>query len=135
MSPPPQCLRSLSTLGVFCPYVAPRSPRSGFPQGPVFLPPTALMPRQSLVLNVHIIQHPSLQTCAILTPCKEVKVLPESGLQSVPLKRKTIGCGQEKNRVAAKQMSPGKTTHAARTNRYGHSTSSGQNSALTQGCR
>lgn len=39
----------------------------------------------------------------------------ESGLQPVPLKRKTRGCGREKSRAPAKQMSPGKTTPAEQT--------------------
>lgn len=41
--------------------------------------------------------------------------LAESGLQPVPLKRKTRGCGREKSRAPAKQMSPGKTTPAEQT--------------------
>lgn len=53
---------------------------------------------------------------------RKSKVFGGSDHQSVLLKRKTIGCGQEKSRDLAKQMSPGKTTHTARTNRYGHST-------------
>ena len=52
-----------------------------------------------------------------------------SGPQSVPSKRKTIGRGQQKSEDPAKQMSPGKTTHIARTNRYGQSASSEQNYA------
>lgn len=56
------------------------------------------------------------------------KFLSGSGSQSVPLKEKTIGCGQEKSRDLAK-LSPGKTTRIATTNRYGHSTSSEWNYA------
>lgn len=52
--------------------------------------------------NVHPIQQPNLHVCTIFTPCKEVNHL--SGPQSVPLKRKTMGCGQKKGRVPAKRL-------------------------------
>lgn len=57
----------------------------------------------------------------------------DQALGPFPLDRKTIGCGWQKSRDPAKQPSRRKTTHTARTNRYGHSTSPEQNSAPVQG--
>ena len=115
------------------------SPRGSTKPSLPYIPPgpcASIQPVQSrptLVLECSLSSKTEPRAYVIFTLCKEVKGLcrirPSAGF----LWTEKIGCGWQKSRDPAKQPSRRKTTHTARTNRNGRSTSPEQNSAPVQG--